>query len=137
MWKQISVLPSAFLYLACLLLILPVQWIGAMIAAAMCHELGHLAALKLLHIPVSGIRIGMVGTVIETGAMLPRHEICCALSGPLAGVVVAAAARSAPMLFLCALGQTAFNLLPLPGADGGRVLRCLLHRVIQKRKSFS
>ena len=134
MRKRISVLPSTFLYLACLLLILPVQWIGAMITAALFHEVGHLVVLKLFRIPILHIRIGIIGTVIETGAMLPKQEIFCALAGPLAGIALAAVARSMPMLLFCALGQTAFNLLPFPRSDGGRVLRCILQNIIPERQ---
>ena len=53
-------------------------------AAMALHELGHLAALSLLRVPVRRMRLDLSGAVLETGATDYRRELICALAGPVA-----------------------------------------------------
>ena len=101
----------------------------ALLACAL-HELGHLAALRLLGAGVRRVTVTAVGAEMEVDRALPYGgEILAALAGP--GVNLALA------LLLCRLPGSAlfaglnlvlacFNLLPVGRLDGGRVLRCLL-----------
>ena len=114
-------------------MILPIQWIIAIFFAALIHELGHLALLKLFRISIYSVQVGIAGAVIQTGSMEPMQEILCSLAGPIAGSLTLITARRYPLLFLCALGQTIFNLLPFPGADGERALKCLIQMLVPDR----
>ena len=56
--------------------------------------------------------------------MPPGRELLCALAGPAGSLLLAM--LPVPKLALCALIQGMFNLLPLEGLDGGRILGCIL-----------
>lgn len=98
----------------------------AVLAAAALHELGHWAALRLLGAEIRGLRIGILGAVLETDSTRLSYgrELVVLLAGPGANLLGA--------LMLAALGaETAagaqlvlggFNLLPVRPLDGGRAL---------------
>lgn len=112
------------LYLAVLLLLVPLRWVLAVLTAAVIHELFHMAALSLLGHPVHRIYVGLLGARIITEPMPESHEILCALAGPLGGLALLTLARCFPAVSVCALFQSLYNLLPVYPADGGRALRC-------------
>ena len=103
-----------------------------MLGAAAVHELGHCGVLYLLRIPVTRLRIGLLGaelTADRRGLSYPG-ELAAVLAGPGANLLWAA--------FLTATGGTrwavatganvvlcAFNLLPVRPLDGGRALYLL------------
>ena len=62
------------------------------LAAALFHELGHLAAARLLCIPVKEIRFEFSGVRIctDTGLTSYRQEILLSLAGPLVNLILAA-----------------------------------------------
>lgn len=122
-WPRLRVTGRAFLVLAFWLLVAPVQWVGASMAAACIHELGHLAAMWMCGTRVLGMEIDAFGAKIETGPMEPKEELLCGIAGPLAGALVCLFWRWMPRIALCAAVQTVFNLLPLFPLDGGRALR--------------
>lgn len=125
--------PRVYLYLALLLLIVPVRWIGACVAAAAIHELGHICAVVLLGIPLEKIRIEINGAVIETGNMSAAQELICALAGPAAGMLLVLSMRHFPAVALCAFVQSVYNLLPISPLDGGRALECFLSLFLSER----
>ena len=95
--------------------------------ACLLHELGHLAVLRGLGVPVGRIRLTVVGAELEVLAPISYgRELAAALAGPAVNLVLA--------LALCRLecGRVfaginlmlaLFNLLPVGGLDGGRALR--------------
>ena len=117
---------TTFLYLALLLLTVPARWIMGMMIAALIHEAGHLCAIRILRIPITRVKIGMLGATIETQAMTRRQELICAIAGPVTGVLPAIVVHSFPVIGLFAMIQTAYNMIPIYPSDGARVLRCLL-----------
>lgn len=117
---------AAMLILALTLLILPLQWIVAMVLAAAVHELCHYGVARLLGGSVDRFRLGLWGAKMEIRGLTAGKELVCALAGPIGGLLLLPFARIIPRTALCAAAQSLYNLLPLYPLDGGRALRCLL-----------
>ena len=107
------------------------------LAACTLHELGHVAAVRLLGGRVSMLRLTCVGAELRLSARYPLgagRQLLAALAGPavnllLAPAVAGAAARWGEGAFLFAglnLALGAFNLLPVAQLDGGRALFALM-----------
>ena len=102
------------------------------LAAALCHELGHLFILWLYHVPVEAVTITPMGAVIR--APLQDHlsygrDLLATLAGAMVNFALA-------FLFARVTGEYLFaganfllgvyNLLPVQGLDGGRALYLLI-----------
>ena len=118
--------PFACIAAALLLLLLPLNWLLAAVAAAFVHEMGHLIAISATGGKVQAIRIEARGARMDTLLTSPKQELFCAASGPLASFGLLLLVNIFPRLAICALIQGVFNLLPVHPFDGGRILRCLL-----------
>ena len=112
-----------FLVLALMLLLLPLRLAAGIVLAALIHECGHLAALRLVGGKILSLQLHAAGARIETSPMTPGREVLCALAGPVAGALTIFAGCFYPELALAGLVQTIFNLLPIYPLDGGRVAR--------------
>ena len=112
------------IYLALLLLILPLRWVFAVAAAVAVHELGHYLAVRGCGGNISGFRLGLMGAYLETSQLQNWQEILCILAGPAAGLLLLFLSRWFPRLAICGALQSVYNLLPVYPLDGGRVLRC-------------
>lgn len=101
------------------------------ILAALLHELGHLAALRLVGTDVEEMCFTLFGAEIraDTRYLSYGRDIFCTLAGPavniLAAVILARSARDY-LLAGANLLQGVFNLLPLTGLDGARALHLVL-----------
>lgn len=118
------------LYLAVLILILPLRWVFAWVIAAVLHELGHIIALRCMGVRVRQLRLGLSGAKLFTEPLTSGQEFVAALAGPAVGVLLLGAAASLPRIAICGAVQSAYNLLPVYPMDGGRAVRCgmeLLH----------
>ena len=124
-YPNVVVKPDFFFFLSLILLTVPIKLAISWFLAALVHEVGHISALWLLKVPVRRVRIGSLGIKIETGGSRPVTQLLCAAAGPLFGCSLLFFARTFPVLALCAWVQTLFNLLPIRGFDGGRILACL------------
>ncbi|MCL2344163.1 MAG: site-2 protease family protein, partial [Firmicutes bacterium] len=109
---------------------------SAMLPAVLVHEAGHALALRLCGARFRQLRLEIGGFSLNYSGVLGRGAEClCALMGPAFGAVFALTAsvlgrRLQSEFLLCAAGVsaalTAFNLLPAPMLDGGRVLGIFL-----------
>lgn len=123
---NLTVQPSAVIFLALAVLVLPLQWVAAWCVSTAVHEAGHLLAAKLLSVRVCGIEFGTGGARIKTEPMAPTQELLCSMAGPMCGGTLILLGPWFPRLAICAFLQTAYNLLPLGHLDGSRILRSVL-----------
>lgn len=116
---------GAWLFLALLVLLLPLPWLLAVCISSIFHELCHLAAVKLTGGSVTGLSLRADGAHLETLPMPPLKSAVCSLAGPLGALLLLIPARWMPRTALCAAVQSAYHLLPLFPLDGGRAMRSL------------
>lgn len=130
MKTRISFDPGAVLLLGLLLFSLSLPELGAMALSAAVHELGHLAAMKVVGVPVYALRFSASGPVLDCAqAQRRRDRVFCALAGPASGAALAGVLHSAwPLCAEMSLLFSAVNLLPVLPLDGGRALHALLGR---------
>ena len=105
--------------------------------AASLHELGHLAALRLLGIRVSGLELTGSGAVLRAELHGELRETWAVLAGPAVNLVLALCFRRLwPVFALCNAIQLAANLLPVPGLDGGRACALVLPALLGRAGSW-
>lgn len=117
---------AALIWLALLILILPVKWIAAAVVAAAFHEGCHILAIRICGGKIIDLKIGQRGTVMDIAYLTPWQELVCALAGPLGSGFLVILAGAFPRLAVCALFHGLYNLLPIYPMDGGRALRCIM-----------
>lgn len=123
---QLEIKSSFFIYLAFLLLFVPIKWIISWIIAAIIHELFHYIAVLIFRHRVYKITINMLGVIMQTEPLPSSHELICALSGPVGGILLIIFVRWIPFVALCACIQSIYNLIPIYPLDGGRAVKCIL-----------
>jgi len=121
---KVRLRPSLILWLSVLVYLNSEVVLPFFLAAAL-HESGHLLVLRLLRKPAREMVLGFSGAVLETPPLGYREEFLAAAAGPLASLLLGLITPLWPLLGLWSLALGCFNLLPIPGLDGGRMLRCL------------
>jgi len=119
--------------LALMLLLMPLKWCFAFLFASFFHELCHYTAVRLCGGSVSLLCAGNNGATMEACGLSSPKAFLCTLAGPLGSLLLLVFARWFPRLALCAAVQSGFNLLPLPGLDGGHALRYICHWIFPRK----
>lgn len=127
---------EALFSLALMLLLLPLRWTIGFLIAALVHETGHLAAVKLCRGDIISIRIGFPGTTITAQNLTNLQELLCVLAGPLSGLLLTLAGSIMPEAAICAGIQSIYNLLPISPLDGGQALSCLIRMIIPGENAY-
>lgn len=117
---------NTYLYLAILLLILPVKWLIAWLIAVCFHEACHYLAVKLCGGESYHLRVGFGGAVISCSELTNKKHLFSLLAGPLGGLLLVFFGRWFPRVALCSWALSVYNLLPLLPLDGGQALRLLM-----------
>ncbi len=119
---------------------------GAVLGAALLHELGHFAAARLMGASLGGIKLELFGARMALpGVLSYRQEAWIAAAGPTVNLLTAVpvcrirpqegaaaladwlvSAEPSAVFALASLGLAAINCLPIRTLDGGRVLDCVL-----------
>lgn len=131
---MIRIRPSAYILAAILVLLVPMNWLCALLLASAIHEAGHLVAIYMTGGKVEAVSIGFCGAQIHTVISETGKEFFCAAAGPLASMLLLLLSRFFPKIAICGMIQAVFNLIPVYPMDGGRMLHCLL-RWIWPRKA--
>ena len=123
---------DGILYLgaALMLMVLPLKWVLSAVAAALLHELCHLAVLFLAGGQVKNIKVTHTGCVIDTGPIGAFRQFISILAGPVGSLSLLLFRCYAPELAVCGFFQGMYNLLPVLPLDGGRLLQLLLSGLI-------
>lgn len=120
-------------------------------ALVFVHELGHVAAARSFGWTIREVKLLPFGGVAETeeaGGMPTKEEALVALAGPLQNVWMAAVAWTIGKMGLWDPNWTndlvqanliiiAFNMIPISPLDGGKLLQCLLGRIMPYYKAMS
>lgn len=123
MFRKISVSPNLILLLAVMFLTVPMEWCAAWVLAAVVHELCHCAGVILCGGRIMSVHVCPSGARICADIRKTAQEVFCLLAGSVGALSLLAFSSCFPRLALCAVVQSAYNLLPLPDLDGGQVLR--------------
>ena len=105
--------------------------------SALCHELGHLAALGMMGAGVERFRLTAFGAEIraDTRRLSYPREIACTLAGPAVNLALALLLARLTGHFTAAgsnLVLGCFNLLPIPALDGGRMFFLLVGALFRR-----
>ncbi len=113
----------------------PLPRLCAFVLAAVIHELGHVAAARLLHIDLSAMKLDVLGARLSTTGRLCSYPAMVALcfAGPLINLLCFALTlpfcSQASFLYefcLSSLSLCLMNLIPIEGFDGGRIVHGIL-----------
>ena len=123
-FPEIQISGWFFVFLAVILLTVPLPWILAAVLAALFHEFCHIAVILILGGKIHGFMLYPGGAVLEVSDLNPGRELLSAAAGPAGSFLLMIFVSSFPRLCVCGLIQGLYNLLPIYPLDGGRILSC-------------
>ncbi len=136
---KIRITPGAVLLL-CVMLFTGDMLFPATLFAAAWHECGHLLAARLLGVRLRRLELDIPGAQLFPAGALPSYaaEGWLAVAGPAASFLLAALVFPLNGSFFGAvwaatLSLGLFNLLPISGFDGGRVLGAVVTPLLGER----
>lgn len=123
---RFSVHPSMLLWLSVLFYLRP-RLVLPFLGAVLFHELGHFLALCMMKKRPLWLSLTFVGASMETTVLSYRQTIWAAGAGPLFSLLLGLLFPLTPILSAYSLLLGLFNLLPMPGLDGGKILESFLY----------
>lgn len=114
------------LFLAFMLLLLPLPWVLSVVAATLVHEICHVLAIFAFQGELYSLRLGAGGIIMETNTFSPGRELIVAMAGPIGSALLILLAHRMPRLAICGAIHCIYNMLPILPLDGGRILENLL-----------
>lgn len=120
--------PTAVLLLVLLNASLENRELAALLSSVLVHELGHLAAIRLLGLKLCELRLELTGLCIRYTGHTSRWGQCLtAAAGPALGLIYAQLAAAAGWELTAGLSLllSLFNLLPVRPLDGWRMAESL------------
>lgn len=124
-FPNIMVSPQLLLLVPVLLLVIPLQWVLAIICSILLHEMCHIFAARMLSKRILCISLGSSGVEIQTDNMDQLEELIVSLAGPASCLIALLLARHFPRFAVCSVVHSVYNMLPLYPLDGGRAFRCM------------
>ena len=104
------------------------------VAAAVCHEAGHVICARSLGLKIRRLGLNWRGPYIIREQGNPLQNLAVSLAGPLMNLILAGSMVLGPWLGIGAvifglynLALGVFNLLPVPCSDGRRIVSLLLN----------
>ncbi len=140
-WKslrKIEITPAFLAFLCAYYYFDPAKTFVPFLFSIVAHELGHLLALRLLGIKVHKLSLSATGAKIKTVPLPYRHEILVAMAGPLVNfALLFLFLHREPVTALVNFCLLCYNLLPFYPLDGGRILRALLHLLLDQKLALA
>lgn len=129
--KYLEVSPAFVALLCAYFYFDPAETFLPFLLAVTLHEAGHLLALRCMRVQVHKVSFQLTGAVIHTQPLRYPQEGLAAAAGPLVNLLCTLVfLHKNPAFALVNLLLLFFNLLPLYPLDGGRILRALLHMLL-------
>ena len=122
---QVRIKGNVYIYLAVLLLFIPIPWLCAWLVSILFHEFCHYLLVQLFGGRVYKIAIGIGGAEMESTALTKLQSVMALMIGPIGGLLLTFLGKWIPRTALCSCFLSVYNLLPLSFLDGGRILTTL------------
>lgn len=116
----------AYLYFACLILILPFRWILGWMLAIVIHELGHYVAVLICGGRIISLSLAQGGLDMDVTPLPNLRKFFCFIAGPVFGLLPVFWCCWFPELAVFSFILTVYNMIPVRPLDGGRLLELLL-----------
>ncbi len=132
--KRIEITPAFLVFLCAYCYFDPAHTFTPFLLSVTLHETGHLIALRCVGARIHKVRLGVSGTTIQTVPLRYSHEILVAAAGPMMNfMLLLLLLHKEPVAALLNFCLLCYNLLPVYPLDGGRILRALLHLLLDEK----